>query len=472
MSRMLEIPDGCQCLVAPFEKLLFQVQALLERNGGGDSVDYSEVEDQVASGVAAIERATHEVLLGGLDVDTARVLIGGLEHVRVGRYPATYYTMAGPIVVERSLYRAAGRRNGPTVDAVSLRAGVVAEGWLPNTARAMAHLLQQGTSREAEATAGQMSRLPYSRSSFERVGHEVGALYVQDNLRVEQALIEAYQVPQEATGLSVSLDRVSVPMEEPNPNPASQAPGDKPKRHIVRNFRMAYCGTVTLHDKDGKALHTIRYGRMPKGDAVGLCEGLASDVDELRKRRPDLDVTLLADGAEEMWHQLDEQLNRETLGTTPTRLVDFWHTAEKLGHAAPVLSRPRTDEVLAQWRLRLLNQSPAAGEIRDELRASGRQWAAVGGSHPIHDAITYLDNHADRMDYATARAQGRPIGSGNVEATCKSLFEVRIKRPGSRWKETTGEHIVQLRALALSDRWDDAMRLTLAPLRQAVRPAA
>ena len=450
MSRMLEIPDGCQCLIAPVEKLLSLVQALQKRSGDGQSVDYGEVEDQVASGVAAIERAAHEVLLGQLDVDEARVLVDGVEHVRVGRYPATYYTMAGAVVVERSLYRAAGMRNGPTVDAVSLRAGVVAEGWLPNTARAMAHLLQQGTSREAEQTAGQMSRLPYSRSSFERVGHEVGALYVGDNLRVEQALIEAYKVPQEATGLSVSLDRVSVPMEEPHPNPPPSAPGDKPKRHVVRNFRMAYCGTVTLHDKDGEALHTIRYGRMPKGDAVGLCEGLASDVDELRKRRPDLNVTLLADGAEEMWNQLDEQLNRETLGTTPTRLVDFWHTAEKLGHVAPVLSHSRADASLAAWRLRLLNQSTAAAQILDELRASGREWASAGGTLPVHDAITYLDNHADRMDYAAARAQGRPIGSGNVEATCKSLFQVRIKRPGSRWKETTGEHIVQLRALALS----------------------
>jgi len=252
MSRMLEIPDGCQCLVAPVEKLLLQVQALHKRSGDGQSVDYGEVEGQVASSVAAIERAAHEVLLAALDVDAERVLIGGVEHVRVGRYPATYYTMAGAVVVERSLYRAAGMRNGLTVDAVSLRAGVVAEGWLPNTARAMAHLLQQGTSREAEQTAGQMSRLPYSRSSFERVGHEVGALYVGDNLRVEQALIEAYQVPQQATGLSVSLDRVSVPMEEPNPNPPPQAPGDKPKRHVVRNFRIQGAIAV-LYAGDGAA---------------------------------------------------------------------------------------------------------------------------------------------------------------------------------------------------------------------------
>src|SRR5256885_11170445 len=260
----------------------------MARQGGGKAVDYALVEQAVGEAAGRTEREAHRAILQSLDIDVPAVVIGKERYTRVGRCEDKYHTMAGSVSVERSLYRKSGERGGQpgaiVVDAVSVRAGVVGDGWLPHTARGMAHAMQQGTSREAEASAREFGRLPYSRSSFEKVAHLVAALAVADHQDIEDALIDAYEVPAEACSVSVSLDRVSVPMEEPRPRPVGRPRKGAPKRPVARNFRMAYVGTVTLHDEQGVGGHTIRYGCMPEGDVIGLRDRMVADVAVLGKK--------------------------------------------------------------------------------------------------------------------------------------------------------------------------------------------
>jgi hypothetical protein len=187
-------------------------------------------------------------------------------------------------------------------------------------------------------------------------------------------------------------------------------------------------------------------------------------------QKPGLPLSLLADGAAENWNLFDEHFD-EQFGL-PYRLIDFWHVIEKLSPAANIIHAENGSATLIRWKFRLLKTNAAAAEILEELKASGKEDVLVGQDKPVHDAITYLTNNADRMCYATSRSKGFPIGSGNAEATCKTLFKQRMHRAGSRWKHETGEDIVQLRCLALSDRWDAAMDLALQSSRIRVKAAA
>ena len=481
MARiMLEVEAEYQGIVEAVSELLDTVRMRRQEATNQTSIDYAQVEKEVAQGAAAVERACHQTMLAALDLDAPEVMVGGERHRRVHRCCGSYYTMAGPVSLLRTLYRPVGKRKAATVDAISLRAGVVGDGWLPMTAATMAWDCQRAPSREAEAASERWQRLPYSRSAFERVAHLVGEQYGKKREEVERILIEELEIPDGAHSISVSLDRVSVPMEEPREEsqrspekePERSPKRKAPKRSVQRVFRMAYAATVTMHDATGKSLCTLRYGRMPQGDIDGLCTALADDVQTLLRRCPSLLLVLLCDGAKELWNRLGAEFTEASLGHPVHRLVDLWHLLEKLGSAAKVLHGDAGSSAqLASWRLCLLNEKDAVEQILQALRNSQKESVRVGDSRPVHEAITYLENHSEDMRYQVARGLGLPVGSGNVEATCKSLFEVRLKRPGCRWKTDSGGHIVDLRALSLSDRYPQAVSLALAPLRHHVAAA-
>ena len=398
MAKMvIEVPEEFAEVGKAMAEHLAALQRTASRLGGGKAVDYAEIEAAMSESAARTELAGHRAILQSLDMDVRAVIIGGVRYTRVGRCEAPYHTMVGSVSVERSLYRQSGERGGQpggrVVDPVSLRAGVVEDGWLPRAARAMAHAVQQGPSREAEANARELGRRPYSGASFERVAHRAGALAVADHQDIEDALIDAVEVPEEARSMSVSLDRVSVPMEEPRRRPAGRPKKGAPKKPVERNFRRADCATVTLHDPDGVGRHTIRYGCMPDGDVLGLRDRLVADAATLRSQRPDWKLELLCDGASEMWNWLEEGFIAQFGDEQLYRLVDLHHLLEKRGAAARVLDDPpAADERLRRWKMSLLNRASAATGILEELIESGMD-EDVGTDPPVHAAITYIQSH-------------------------------------------------------------------------------
>ncbi len=186
-----------------------------------------------------------------------------------------------------------------------------------------------------------------------------------------------------------------------------------PKRPIARVYRMAYCGTVTLHDAEGEAIHTLRYGTMPEGDARALCEGMASDVLAMRRKRPGLLVSQLCDGAPEMWNLLDDAFDAETFdGTRVHQLIDFWHVIEKLSAAAQVIEgKNDASGLIARWKLALLNRSMGcANPVLDGSHAVTQ--SRVHGSPVRAPPITLPRDAAPRCARGATRARLRGVELG------------------------------------------------------------
>ena len=328
-QSVLDIPEELKMLVPALRDAVDTAMTQVERAKLGGSVNYAEFENEIREKVCEIERRVHEAALAALDPNVPKLMINKVLHARVlENEPTTFMTLPGPVSVMRSLYRPVGKRNAPTVDVVALRAGVIRSVWLPATAREMAFDMQQLTSREAETTGKRRGRLPYSRSSFEDVGHAVGEMHVQQHHVIEHVLIEDFDVPDDAQSVTVSLDRVSVPMEEPlDEEDRFKARENGEDRVIKRAYRMAYCATVTLHDANGKALYTIRYGTMPGGDPVGLCEGLADDVVAVLAKRPDLALPRFDGRFALRWRTRNVELARRTVHKGPVQQEGHHHPA-------------------------------------------------------------------------------------------------------------------------------------------------
>ena len=77
----------------------------------------------------------------------------------------------------------------------------------------------------------------------------------------------------------------------------------------------------------------------------------------------------------------------------------------------------------------------------------------------IGEILRYFRRNRHRMRYADTQARHLPIGSGVVEAACKTLVTERLKRSGMRWGPYGGQAILTLRSLVQSRRFEYAWSL-------------
>lgn len=81
--------------------------------------------------------------------------------------------------------------------------------------------------------------------------------------------------------------------------------------------------------------------------------------------------------------------------------------------------------------------------------------ALVGLAQEVLKEAEYFATNASRMHYPEFREKGFLVGSGVVEAGCKSVIGSRLKRSGMFWTVRGANAIIALRCCRINRRFED-----------------
>jgi hypothetical protein len=158
----------------------------------------------------------------------------------------------------------------------------------------------------------------------------------------------------------------------------------------------------------------------------------------------------VADGSDSNW-----AIWRRFFGSW-TPIIDFIHVLSYIFAAATAGRRFAEGwPVYVRW-IEWLWQGQAERiivELAQRQAELGAPEPTDGETSPrrlVAEALTYLQNHKDKMRYDEYRRQGLPITSSHMESLMKQINQ-RVKGTEKFWCEKGAEPILQLRADILSD---------------------
>ena len=156
---------------------------------------------------------------------------------------------------------------------------------------------------------------------------------------------------------------------------------------------------------------------------------------------------VLADGAEWIWNQAELHF------PGAIQIVDLYHARQHLWDLSAKLY-PNDSPAQRRWVM-------ARRDKLDEgkIEALGRSLRSVALSHPelaeeICREAQYFESNQERMRYPKFRKQGLFVGSGVIEAGCKTVLG-RLKRSGMFWTVRGANAIIALRCCQLSGKFED-----------------
>ena len=357
--------------------------------------------------------------------------------VRKGRETIQAQGIFGFFPLTRDYYYGPGKNRGhyPADDALGLEVS-----YTPALAKLISlEGADEQTFLKAERHLLHTGGITVSARQIQRVVQRVGSAAQAWQER------EAQPAPCDAPILYASGDGTGVPMmpEELKGRKGKQPDGTAKTRQV-------YLGCVfTQHQVDDKG-HPVRdyesttyvssfksideFGPLLRQEAIRRGMGSAAKV------------VLLIDGAAGL-----ENMGKDCFKDA-VQIVDFYHALEHAGHVlAALIGKDHPDYKKRQhrWAKRLLKDK--VQKLIDETRM---ECAGQSQEKEVEKALGYFVRNVKRMQYGTFRSKGYFIGSGVVEAGCKTIIGGRCKQSGMFWSESGAQNILALRCIHSSRRLD------------------
>ena len=155
-------------------------------------------------------------------------------------------------------------------------------------------------------------------------------------------------------------------------------------------------------------------------------------------------TAVLGDGALWIWNIADDQF------PDATQIVDRYHAKQYLSDVGKALYGPTTPRA-SQWAERR-KQELDTGRFRALLNAIRRQ---VPRSDEARRCLHYFQTNRHRMRYPEFRKKNLFVGSGVIEAGCKTVIGSRLKQSGMFWTVRGANAIIALRCCHLNGRFEN-----------------
>jgi hypothetical protein len=358
-------------------------------------------------------------------------------------------TAVGPVKVSRPYYLCRHCHTGQFPADVEL--DIENTEFSPGVRRMQALVGQENPFDHGREQMEMLAGLEVTAKSVERVAESIGA----DIARREQQQIDrAVQLDlpivlgEPVPVLYVQMDGTGVPVVKKETK-GSKGKLDGLPAH-TREVKLGCVFTQTGWDEEGFAIRdpesTTYTGAIENAEHFG--KRLYVEAWKRGWSRAEKKV-VIGDGAEWIWNIAKDHF------PGAVQIVDLFHARQHLWELARLLF-PNDNKRRNQWiglhQKRWLDKGKIA-KLVASLRSI--QTADPELAKKIRNDAEYFASNAARMNYPKFRKQHLFVGSGVIEAGCKTVIAHRLKRSGMFWTVRGANAVVALRCCHLNGRFED-----------------